>query len=83
MIFSADICLIMDYSAAKNLGMGILFDMSYTPKTAVKIQKIAFFAILNQNFCAKSATEMNKFFGGHLSYHGLLCHKKFGDGDVV
>ena len=26
---------------------------------------------------------MNKFLGGHLSYHGLLCHKKFGDGDVV
>ena len=26
---------------------------------------------------------MNNFLAGHLSYHGLLCHKKFGDGDVV
>ena len=43
---------IMDYYATKNLGMGMSFNMHYTPKTASKIQKNRFFAILNQNFCA-------------------------------
>ena len=46
----------------KNLGMGMWLRVGYTPKIWQKHPKIAFFAVLNQNFCTKNLTQVTIIF---------------------
>ena len=57
--------------------------VGYTSKIWQKHPKIAFLAVLNQNFCTKNLTQEANFFCGHCPYHGLMWNKKFWHRDVI
>ena len=59
-----DIGPIMDYHATKNLGMGMSFSVSVTPKTAKFFLKNCVFFNFEPKFLQQNYDQSEKFFQG-------------------